>query len=247
MPILVDGVGVRLEFRMHNSSGTVGLDPVSLYTPVCVAGDLCYGGKLHYVVAGTVYAGSVPARIVMGEFEGHLLPLKYGVGEYQFVEIYYVESWRLKEIIRHLSQMLGVAVKSQTLRLKEGRCIVYCEALVAGGETHDVRVRGNQQRKWARILLAMPPHATIVAPPLAVYPLAIDNIEPCPDGRAYCEVSGSSFVVGVHDVYVNMDRLREAFPRDIKLKILPAKDPLNRLYCVYTPIRHGNYGECKEC
>ena len=227
-----------MQFQMHNNIGTVGLDLVSLLLPVCVAGDLCYGGKLHHIVAGTVYAGSIPARIIMGECEGYLLPLKYGEGEYQLVEIYYVESWRLKEMIRHLSQILGVAVKSQTLRLKEGRCIVYCEALVVSNETCDVRIRENQQRKWARILLAMPPHAMIIVPPLAVYPLTIDDIEPCPDGRAYCEVPGSSSIVGVHDVYVNMDRLREVFSGNIELKILPAKDSLNKLYCVYTPIRH---------
>jgi len=228
-----------LQHWIHSITNTIKLDPVSSYIPVCVAGDLCYGGKLHHIVVGTVYAGSIPIRVVMGECEGYLLPLKYGEGSYQFVEVYYVESWRFREIVRHLSQVLGVNVKSQTVRLKESKCVMYCEALVADNEACDVRMREDIQRKWARILLAMPPHAAIIAPPLAVYPLTIDNIEPCPDGQAYCESPGSSFVVGVHDVYVNVDRLREAFSNNVELKILPAKDPLNKLYCVHTPLKRG--------
>lgn len=225
-----------MQYTIHNSID-IKLDLLSSHIPICVAGDLCYGGKLHHIVVGTVYAGSIPARVVIGKCEGYLLPLKYGEGSYQLVEIYYVESWRFREIVRHLSQTLGIAVKSRTVRLKEDKCVVYCEAIVADNEACDVETQENVQRKWVRMLLAMPPHAMIVAPPLAVYPLTVDNIEPCPDGQAYCEAPGSSFVIGVHDVYVNVDRLREAFPNNVELKILPAKDPFNKLYCVHTPLK----------
>ncbi|HIQ10377.1 MAG TPA: hypothetical protein EYH26_00155 [Pyrodictium sp.] len=225
-----------MRYQIHSNIDASALSLTSPYIPICVAGDLRYGGKLHYVVAGTIYAGGIPARLVMGKCKDYLLPLRYGEGEYQFVEIYYVESWRLKEIIKHLTQVLGIDIKRQTLRLEGGECIIYCEAFVVNNETCNTRIRENEQRKWARILLAMPPHATIIVPPLAVYPLTLDNVKPCADGHAYCVAPGSSFVVGVHDIYVNMDRLYEVFSNNIELEILPAKDSFNRLYCVYTPI-----------
>jgi hypothetical protein len=170
------------------------------WVPYAAFGDLKYGGRLHGLMAGSVFAGSGIVEGVCIVDCGVALGSRCRDGR-SVAELYYVEGWRLHEIDRSLE---GYGARRATVRVSHGRFAVHAEAHLA----EDCRQVGERVG-WARILLLLPPLQPPPAQPMAVYRVEVDGLEPCPSGYAFCPSGRGSVEAAAADMYVEMGRVEE--------------------------------------
>jgi len=165
--------------------------------PYAAAGDLAYGGRLHGLMAGGIFAGSIQLRgACLAEAGGLALPTRCKNGLLT-AELYYHDAGTLASIAYRLEQLLGA--QRETLEAVHGDTVFPVEVHIVQGAP------ARRQPTWLRILLLLPPLAPPPAQPLATYTVEASGVEPCMDGRLFCHGNGREAVVA--DVVVSPERL----------------------------------------
>ncbi len=168
------------------------------------AGSLTYGGSLHRLMVGSIYAGSA---LVVGtslcSCNGVRL-LCSGEGEVE-VELYYVDPGVLARLDRELVSYDARRV-SLPVRFRGGLPGILAEAHIV---PKSVCSEEASEKPYRRLLLAVPPLVPPPAQPLALYPAVLEDVEPTEDGRAFTESPGAHWEAGVADVYVHRSVVEE--------------------------------------
>jgi gamma-glutamylcyclotransferase (GGCT)/AIG2-like uncharacterized protein YtfP len=179
-------------------STVLDIAPRLLYA---VAGSLAYGGNLHHLMAGTLFAGrGVASNVRLADCNGYQM-MEVRKGSELDVELYYVDASTLQHLDRELTGLLGT--RRSTLVVRAGGIEVLAEAHVAAG----CKPTSLPENAYVRVLLALPPSLPPPVEPLAALPAIVDGVRPC--GDVFCPSPGSSWEAAVVDVYLTLSRLRE--------------------------------------
>ena len=198
--------------------------------PYAAAGDLAYGGKLHGLLAGSLYAGTLeaPGTCVSLCTEYKLPTRCRGTSR---AELYYVEP----QLLHVLDQRLGsLGAERRTIILRHGELVIHAEAHLATG----CRIVNNNDN-WVRLLLALPPQAPPPATPMAVYTAIIEALEPCQDQQAFCKNPAASTEAAIADILVSTSMLN-SWLESLNAQLLPAParlSPNNLTIYTHVPTR----------
>jgi len=198
--------------------------------PYVAGGDLAYGGKLHGLLAGSIFAGLVEVlRACPSRCNGIALLKK--CGRSTLAELYYVEP----QLLRVLDQRLGgLGAERATIILRHGELVVHAEAHLA---TQCSPV--NEESQWRRLLLALPPQTPPPATPMAVYTAVLEALEPCPDQQAFCKNPAASTEAAIADILVSTSILK-AWLENLNAQLQPAParlSPSNLTIYIHAPTR----------
>lgn len=191
------------------------------------AGDLAYGGRAHYLLAGTVFAGTVVQEDTgLADCQGLRLPVPARGGRLRG-ELYYADPW----ILENIEKRLGL--ERARGRARHGELLV--ETTYHRGR--DCKPMGPV-RSEERILIAIPPLLPPPATPLAVYPALLRDYKPCQDSTAYCKTPGITHQAGVADIVAHPARIKEWLEAN-SLELEPATATTTiagREYMLYTHV-----------
>jgi len=198
--------------------------------PYAATGDLAYGGKLHGLLAGSLYAGTLeaPGTCVSLCAEYRLPTRCRGASR---AELYYIEP----QVLRVLDQRLGsLGAERRTIILRHGELVVHAETHLATG-----CCIANNNDNWVRLLVALPPQAPPPATPMAVYTAVVEALEPCPDQQAFCKNPAASTEAAIADILVSTSILNPWLESlDAQLVPAPARlSPNNLTIYTHIPIR----------
>ncbi len=198
--------------------------------PYAAAGDLAYGGKLHGLLAGSLYAGTLEAPwTCVSLCTEYKLPTRCsGVGR---AELYYIEP----QLLHVLDQRLdGLGAERRTIILRHGELVIHAETHLATG----CRIVNNDN-DWVRLLLVLPPQAPPPATPMAVYTAVIEALGPCPDQQAFCKNPAASTEAAIADILVSTSML-DSWLESLNAQLLPAParlSPNNLTIYTHIPLR----------
>ncbi len=192
------------------------------------AGSLAYGGELHGLMAGTVFAGTGRAvGLSLGDC-GPKLPVRRA-GSRLTVELYYVEPEQITLIGEELGKRVTIGIERATVTVEAAGLTIPAETHVAGCSP----LTGDVERSFIRLLLALPHGIEPPAEPLTAIPAVLKDAEVC--GDAFCPRHGSTVEAVVVDVYLHVRRLREWLRAPLGQLI--ARDPAGLRLYVHAPVR----------
>ncbi|MET1128613.1 MAG: hypothetical protein ABWW70_04785 [Thermoproteota archaeon] len=200
--------------------------------PYAAVGDFAYGGKLHRIVAGSLFAGSVTLLDARLSRCGSVIAAARSRGDRIMAELYYVTPLALSRmeappglLREYLVAVHGGHELQVTVHLAStDRC---------SSETVVVPRR-------VRLLLALPPLLAPPVRPLAIQEALLAGAVPCPEMTAFCHGGNSRVVVA--DLYSDVEALRD-WLEDEGLTLAPAvarrvQPPAVALF-VHVPLRAG--------
>lgn len=178
--------------------------------PYAAGGDLAYGGRLHGLMAGGIFAGRIQLREACLAKAGDLILLSKCRKGTVMAELYYHDSDTLATIAYRLEHLLGA--RRETLEAIHGEAVFPVEAHTVDGTLT------QHQANWIRMLLLLPPLVPPPIHPLATYTVEATGVEPCMDGRLFCRGSGCEAAVA--DIVVSPERL-EAWLSELGARLVP--------------------------
>jgi len=169
--------------------------------PVAALGSLRYGGNLHWLMAGSFYAGTGAAGYCVDE-DGVPCTCR-SPGALGAAEIYYADPGSY-ELMKSRAMRLGLRFSTITVELLGAR--LQAEALAADscGSPSPARL---DRREPLRLLVALPPHLEPPAAPMAVYTVELPGFEPCESLR--CFQRGGGGEAAAVDVVAPLSRLED--------------------------------------
>lgn len=171
------------------------MQPLVPYLATC---ELRYGGSLHALLAGSIYAGTATLRSHCCSDAPVASPCR---GCAEEAELYYLDP---RGLARLEAELAGWTRRTVTIR--HGGAVLHAEAHVANpAQPHACRPR----RSWARLLLALPPALPPPAQPLAAAEAVLKGYEPCMGGTAFCPRPGAETPVALADIHTERTRLTE--------------------------------------
>jgi gamma-glutamylcyclotransferase (GGCT)/AIG2-like uncharacterized protein YtfP len=203
------------------------------WVPYAALGDLRYGGRLHELMAGSIFAGATHAENVCLADCGVVLGA-YCRGGGSVAELYYVEGWRLREIDRVLE---AYGARRVTVTLSHGGFTLHAEAHLAEG----CQQLKGEEAGWTRLLLLLPPLQPPPVQPMAVYRVEVDGIEACYGGRVFCPSGGGGIEAAAADVYAEPGRVAEwarGFQAEIR-RVAGRLKPQGLTVLLHAPIAAG--------
>ncbi|BEP18062.1 hypothetical protein PYJP_14140 [Pyrofollis japonicus] len=171
--------------------------------PYIVAGDLAYGGKLHNLLAGSIFGGKTVLQgyCLVNCNNVKLLSRNNCIGSID-AELYYIEPDIITLIDKYFS---GLATVKRTVTIEHDDVVINAEVHEALDYCETVRDTGN----WIRLLLVLPPLLPPPTSPLSTYLAELFNYKPCNNKTAYCKAIGATSEAIVADIYINKIVLRE--------------------------------------
>ncbi|ABM80582.1 hypothetical protein [Hyperthermus butylicus] len=168
------------------------------------SGDLAYGGKLHGLMAGSIFAGRISAVGLELRDCSVLLPGSGRRDARLSGEAYYIDAWRLSELD---SRLEGFGARRATVRVEHGDVVLNAETHLA----EDCRPATDTAagRGWVRLLLVLPPRAPPPVQPMAVYLADIAGVSLCSSASRLLCRGGSIENAAMADVYVELGRLAD--------------------------------------
>ncbi|MET1101296.1 MAG: hypothetical protein ABWW69_02295 [Pyrodictiaceae archaeon] len=162
-------------------------------------GSLAYGGELHGLLAGTVFAGLARARgLSLARCNNLLLSVEASTS--LLGELYHVDP----AVLQLLDSRLGLQRRSISVSVAGVNLIA---------ETHIAPKLQctplSQATRYLRMLLALPPHLPPPVQPLAAYPARLVGYEPCHNAMFYCLSLGSSYETALVDIVISPRLLRD--------------------------------------
>ncbi|KSW11488.1 hypothetical protein CF15_01160 [Pyrodictium occultum] len=199
--------------------------------PYAAAGDLAYGGRLHGLMAGAVFAGRVGLRGACLARAGDLLLLSRCRGGRVEAEIYYHDAPGLRQLDSRLWSLVGA--RRASLEAVHGDLVFPVEAHVVEAPAT------SRVERWVRLLLLIPPAAPPPAQPLASYPVEALGVEPCADGRLFCRGGEGEAVAA--DLVVSGERL-SSWLEELGAALAPVaarSRPLGLSLYAHAPVQRG--------
>ena len=167
--------------------------------PYLASCDLRYGGGLHGLLAGSIYAGTVRLAGYCCSRDAPVASPCRGCASK--AELYYLDPRGLARLDAELG---GWA--RRTIAVSHGGASIHAEAHVADPVgLHACRPEPG----WLRVLLALPPALPPPATPLAAMEAVLRGYEPCMDGKAFCPRPGAEAPAALADIYTEEKLLRE--------------------------------------
>ncbi len=175
--------------------------------PLAALGPLAYGGRLHWLMAGSVYAGTGVAAYCLDTREG--APCVTGCRRRGrgLAELYYMDPMAYQELRRRLHR-LGLTLETVAVEpLGGGGAGVAAEAPSAGGcpSPTPASVEPGKPARW---LVALPPQLPPPAPPMASMEALLPGFEVCSGQRCFTPSRGGGVEAVVVDVVASLERLR---------------------------------------
>ena len=214
---------------------SVGLAGIPRLVPYAAGGDLAYGGRLHGLLAGSMYAGTLRALGACVTDCGDALLLAR-CGRDEPIELYYVAPDALRVLDERLS---GLGAMRRTIVLRHGGLVVHAETHLVNG-CRPAAARSQ----WVRLLLVLPPEAPPPATPMAVYTAVLSNLSPCDNGQAFCEKEGGA-EAAVADLLVS-EKVLSSWLEGLGARLLETSAQLSHnslVAYVHVPVKLGGSGD----
>ncbi len=176
------------------------IPPRLLYAAV---GSLAYGGSLHALMAGSVFAGAGYVDSATLTRCGNVVLMARRRGSRVWAELYYVEASLLRRIDAELSAYGAVR---KTVTVKVNGFNLMAETHQAGCETVE---QGEAISPYRRLLLALPAGVPPPIQPLAAFTAIVEGVKHC--GNVFCVEEGVETEAAIADIYISPERLEEWF------------------------------------
>jgi hypothetical protein len=173
--------------------------------PYIAAGDLLYGGKLHNLLAGSIFGGKI---MLQGYCLANCNNIKLLSSSRTScidnidAELYYIEPDTITLLDKYLSSLGAV---KRTVTIEHDDIVINAEAHEALNHCKTIRDTND----WIRLLLVLPQLLPPPTSPLSTYFVELFNYKPCNNKTAYCKAIGMTSKAIVADIYINKVVVRE--------------------------------------
>ncbi len=159
--------------------------------PYVAIGELRYGGRLHGLLAGAVFAGT---GVVVNACPGPSgLPTRCSCGS--IAELYYLDPGHMQLLDARLG---ALGARRETVVIRHGGAEIMAEAHLDPGGQGDC-----SQPRWLRLLLLLPPLLPPPTAPMASVTVRIRGLRPCRGGSAFCPAPGEEQEAAAADIYAS--------------------------------------------